>query len=50
MDTQVIYLVIGVLIGAVAVYFFSKRSNNSGDNNALSSQLADLVVRFSKVE
>jgi len=51
MDIQVIYIVFGVLIGAVAIYFFTKKSNSSdGNNNVLSSQLADLLVRFSKVE
>jgi len=51
MDIQVIYIVIGVLIGAAAIYFFIKKSNSSdSNNNVLSSQLADLLVRFSKVE
>jgi len=50
MDSQILYLIIGVLVGAMAIYFFVKKNSNSGDNNVLSSQLADLIVRFSKVE
>jgi DNA recombination protein RmuC len=50
MDSQILYLIIGVLVGAIAIYFFVKKNSNSGDNNVLSSQLADLIVRFSKVE
>jgi flagellar basal body-associated protein FliL len=50
MDSQILYLIIGVLVGAIAIYFFVKKNGNSGDNNVLSSQLADLIVRFSKVE
>ena len=50
MDSQVLYLIIGVLIGAIVIYFFVKRNSGSGDNTVLSSQLADLLVRFSKVE
>ena len=50
MDSQILYLVIGVLVGAIAIYFFVKKNSNSGDNSVLSSQLADLIVRFSKVE
>jgi DNA recombination protein RmuC len=50
MDSQILYLVIGVLLGAIAIYFFVKKNSNSGDNSVLSSQLADLIVRFSKVE
>ena len=50
MDSQILYLIIGVLIGAIAIYFFVKKNGNSGDNSVLSSQLADLIVRFSKVE
>ena len=50
MDSQILYLVIGVLVGAIAIYFFVKNNGNSDDNSVLSSQLADLIVRFSKVE
>jgi DNA recombination protein RmuC len=50
MDSQILYLFIGVLVGAIAIYFFVKKNSNSGDNSVLSSQLADLIVRFSKVE
>ncbi len=50
MDSQILYLIIGVLVGAIAIYFFVKKNGNSGDNSVLSSQLADLIVRFSKVE
>ena len=50
MDSQILYLIIGVLVGAIAIYFFVKKNSNSGDNSVLSSQLADLIVRFSKVE
>jgi DNA recombination protein RmuC len=50
MDSQILYLIIGVLVGAFAIYFFVKKNSNSGDNSVLSSQLADLIVRFSKVE
>jgi DNA recombination protein RmuC len=50
MDSQILYLIIGVLVGAIAIYFFVKKNTNSGDNSVLSSQLADLIVRFSKVE
>ena len=50
MDSQILYLVIGVLVGAIAIYFFVKKNSNSSDNSVLSSQLADLIVRFSKVE
>jgi DNA recombination protein RmuC len=50
MDSQILYLVIGVLVGAIAIYFFVKKKSNSNDNSVLSSQLADLIVRFSKVE
>ena len=50
MDSQILYLIIGVLVGAIAIYFFVKKNDNSGDNRVLSSQLADLIVRFSKVE
>jgi len=50
MDSQILYLIIGVLVGAMAIYFFVKKNSNSGDNSVLSSQLADLIVRFSKVE
>jgi len=50
MDSQILYLVIGVLVGAIVIYFFVKKNSNSSDNSVLSSQLADLIVRFSKVE
>jgi DNA recombination protein RmuC len=50
MDSQILYLIIGVLVGAIAIYFFIKKNGSSGDNSVLSSQLADLIVRFSKVE
>ena len=50
MDSQILYLIIGVLVGAIAIYFFVKKNGSSGDNSVLSSQLADLIVRFSKVE
>jgi len=50
MDSQILYLIIGVLVGAIAIYFFVKKNGGSGDNSVLSSQLADLIVRFSKVE
>ena len=50
MDSQILYLILGVLVGAIAIYFFVKKNSNSGDNSVLSSQLADLIVRFSKVE
>ena len=50
MDSQILYLIIGVLVGAIAIYFFAKKNSGSGDNSVLSSQLADLIVRFSKVE
>ena len=50
MDSQILYLIIGILVGAIAIYFFVKKNGSSGDNSVLSSQLADLIVRFSKVE
>jgi DNA recombination protein RmuC len=50
MDSQILYLIIGVLVGAIAIYFFVKKNSSSEDNRVLSSQLADLIVRFSKVE
>jgi len=50
MDGQILYLIIGVIVGAVAIYFFVKKSGGTADNTILSSQLADLLVRFSKVE
>jgi DNA recombination protein RmuC len=50
MDSQILYLIIGILVGAIAIYFFVKKNSNSADNSVLSSQLADLIVRFSKVE
>jgi DNA recombination protein RmuC len=50
MDSQILYLIIGVIVGAVAIYFFVKKSGGAADNTILSSQLADLLVRFSKVE
>jgi DNA recombination protein RmuC len=50
MDSQILYLIIGVLVGAIVIYFFIKKNSGSGDNSVLSSQLADLIVRFSKVE
>ena len=50
MDSQILYLIIGVFVGAIVIYFFVKRNSGSGDNTVLSSQLADLLVRFSKVE
>ena len=50
MDGQVLYLIIGVIVGAVAIYFLVKKSGSAADNTILSSQLADLLVRFSKVE
>jgi DNA recombination protein RmuC len=50
MDSQILYLIIGILVGAIAIYFFVKKNGGSGDNSVLSSQLADLIVRFSKVE
>jgi DNA recombination protein RmuC len=50
MDSQILYLIIGVLVGAIVIYFFVKRNSDSGNNTVLSSQLADLLVRFSKVE
>ena len=50
MDSQILYLIIGVLVGAIAIYFFVKKNSGSSDNTVLSSQLADLIVRFSKVE
>jgi DNA recombination protein RmuC len=50
MDGQILYLIIGVIVGAVAIYLFVKKSGSAADNTILSSQLADLLVRFSKVE
>ena len=50
MDSQILYLIIGFIVGAIAIYFFIKKKDSSSDNNILSSQLADLIVRFSKVE
>jgi DNA recombination protein RmuC len=50
MDGQILYLIIGVIVGAVAIYFLVKKSGGAADNTILSSQLADLLVRFSKVE
>jgi len=50
MDSQILYLIIGIIVGAVAIYFFVKKSGGAADNTILSSQLADLLVRFSKVE
>ena len=50
MYSQILYLIIGILVGAIAIYFFVKKKDFSSDNNVLSSQLADLIVRFSKVE
>jgi len=50
MDSQILYLIIGVIVGVVAIYFFVKKSGSATDNTILSSQLADLLVRFSKVE
>ena len=50
MDGQILYLIIGVIVGAVAIYFLVKKSGSAADNTILSSQLADLLVRFSKVE
>ena len=50
MDSQILYLIIGIFVGAIAIYFFVKNKDSSSDNNVLSSQLADLIVRFSKVE
>ena len=50
MDGQILYLLIGVIVGAVAIYFFVKKSGGTADNTILSSQLEDLLVRFSKVE
>jgi len=50
MDSQILYLIIGVLVGAIAIYFFVKKNGSTGDNSVLSSQLADLIIRFSKVE
>ena len=46
----ILYLVVGVIVGAVAIYFLVKKSGGAADNTILSSQLADLLVRFSKVE
>ena len=50
MDSQILYLIIGVFIGAIVIYYFVKKNSGSSDNIVLSSQLADLLVRFSKVE
>ena len=50
MDVQILYLIIGIIVGAVAIYFIVKKSGGTADNTILSSQLADLLVRFSKVE
>ena len=50
MDSQILYLIIGTIVGAIAIYFFVKKNSNSGDNSVLSSQLADVMDRFSKVE
>ena len=46
----ILYLVVGVIVGAAAIYFLVKKSGSAADNTILSSQLADLLVRFSKVE
>ena len=48
MTEIVILITCGIVVAFVAYNFF--KSKSSGDNNLLSSQLADLLVRFSKVE
>ena len=48
MTEIVIIITCAVVVAFIAYNFF--KSKNSGDNNLLSSQLADLIVRFSKVE
>ncbi len=53
MDGQVLYLIIGVLIGAGLIYFLIKKKDEAPvDNsvNVLSTQLSDLMERFVKVE
>ena len=48
MTEIVIIITCAVVVAFVAYNFF--KGKNIGDNNLLSSQLADLLVRFSKVE
>jgi len=48
MTEIVILITCGIVVAFVAYNFFKGKSG--GDNNLLSSQLADLLVRFSKVE
>ena len=38
MDSQILYLVIGVLVGAIAIYFFVKKNSNSADNTCVQDQ------------
>ena len=48
MTEIVIIITCAVVVAFIAYNFF--KAKNGGDNNLLSSQLADLIVRFSKVE
>ncbi len=48
MTEIVVIITCAIVVAFIAYNFFKGKS--SGDNNLLSSQLADLLVRFSKVE
>ena len=47
--TEIVIIITCIVVVAFIAYNFFK-GKNGGDNNLLSSQLADLIVRFSKVE
>ena len=47
--TEIVIIITCIVVVAFIAYNFFK-GKSGGDNNLLSSQLADLIVRFSKVE
>ena len=47
--TEIVIIITCIVVIAFIAYNFFK-SKNIGDNSLLSTQLADLIVRFSKVE
>ena len=47
--TEIVIIITCIVVVVFIAYNFFK-GKSGGDNNLLSSQLADLIVRFSKVE
>lgn len=52
MDVNFLYLILGLFIGGIAIFFIfrKKEDTHSSDNSVLSTQLSNLMERFVKLE